>query len=200
MKVERQNIGVDCMTKLTYLFLVQFSYLDEEYSKLYLTEMVRLHGIPLSIISDCGTQLTYMFWKSFKRCLGTHVKLLRLKTAQSQQYSYGDVRRRYLQFDVHYWINLKILPMKGVMRFGKKGKLSPHYLSPCMILRRFDKLAYELDLTNDLASVHPIFMYLYCTNVVEKRYQLFPFKVWEFMRIFLMKMFWLRFWTGKLRS
>ncbi|WMV30411.1 hypothetical protein MTR67_023796 [Solanum verrucosum] len=47
--------------------------------------------------------------------------------------------------------------MKGVMRFGKKGKLSPHYVGPYKILRRIGKVAYELDLPNDLASVHPIF-------------------------------------------
>ncbi|WMV25117.1 hypothetical protein MTR67_018502 [Solanum verrucosum] len=46
--------------------------------------------------------------------------------------------------------------MKGVMRFGKKGKLSPRYVGQYQILRRI-KVAYELDLPNELASVHPIF-------------------------------------------
>ncbi|WMV33284.1 hypothetical protein MTR67_026669 [Solanum verrucosum] len=47
--------------------------------------------------------------------------------------------------------------MKGVMRFGKKGKLSPHYVDPYHILRHIVKVGYELDLPNDLASVHSIF-------------------------------------------
>ena len=47
--------------------------------------------------------------------------------------------------------------MKGVKRFGKKGKLSPQYVGPFKILSRFGKVAYELELPSDLASVHPAF-------------------------------------------
>ncbi|WMV41148.1 hypothetical protein MTR67_034533 [Solanum verrucosum] len=46
--------------------------------------------------------------------------------------------------------------MKGVMRFGKKGKLSPRYVVPYQILKRVGKVVYELDLPNELASVHPV--------------------------------------------
>jgi len=60
-------------------------------------------------------------------------------------------------FDVDDWIYLKISPMKGVMRFGKKGTLSPRYMGPYQILRHTSKVAYELDLPNDLASVDQIF-------------------------------------------
>ena len=49
----------------------------------------------------------------------------RLKTSQSRQISYADVRRREVEFQVDDWVFLKVSPMKGVMRFGKKGKLSP---------------------------------------------------------------------------
>ncbi|WMV37684.1 hypothetical protein MTR67_031069 [Solanum verrucosum] len=80
-----------------------------------------------------------------------------LKMAQSRQKSYVDVRRRDRDFDVSNWVYLKILPIKGVMRFGKKGKLSPQYVGPYQILRRVGKVAYELDLPNELATVHPIF-------------------------------------------
>ena len=51
----------------------------------------------------------------------------RLKTTQSRHKSYAYVRRRQLKFQVDDWIFLKVSPMKGVMRFGKKGKLSPRY-------------------------------------------------------------------------
>ena len=47
--------------------------------------------------------------------------------------------------------------MKGVMIFGKKGKLSPRYLGPYKILKRVGKVAYELDLQEELAAVHPVF-------------------------------------------
>ncbi|XP_070025018.1 uncharacterized protein [Nicotiana sylvestris] len=49
----------------------------------------------------------------------------RLKTTQSCQKSYSNVRRRDLEFKEDDWVFLKVSPMKGVMRFGKKGKLSP---------------------------------------------------------------------------
>ena len=81
----------------------------------------------------------------------------RLKSAQSRQKSYSDNRRKDIEFEVNDWVYLKISPIKGVMRFGKKSKLSPRYICPYKILRRMGNVAYELDLPNDLAMVHPVF-------------------------------------------
>ena len=47
--------------------------------------------------------------------------------------------------------------MKGMMRFGRKGKLSPRYIGPYKIVRTIGKVAYELDLPSDLEAVHPVF-------------------------------------------
>ncbi|WMV29023.1 hypothetical protein MTR67_022408 [Solanum verrucosum] len=47
--------------------------------------------------------------------------------------------------------------MKGVMRFGKKGKLSPRYISPYKISKRIDNVAYKLELPQELAAVYPVF-------------------------------------------
>ena len=79
----------------------------------------------------------------------------RLKTAQSRQKSYADVRRRELEFQVDDWVFLKVSPMKGVMRFGKKGKLSLRYVGPYRILKRIGKVAYELEFPTELVAVHP---------------------------------------------
>ncbi|WMV25702.1 hypothetical protein MTR67_019087 [Solanum verrucosum] len=62
-----------------------------------------------------------------------------------------------LEFQVDDWVFLKLSPMKRVMRFGKKGKLSPRYVGPYRILKRIGKVAYELELPADLAAVHPVF-------------------------------------------
>ena len=58
----------------------------------------------------------------------------RLKTTQSRQKSYADVRRRELEFQVDDWFFMKVSPMKGVMRFDKKGMLSPRYVGTYKIL------------------------------------------------------------------
>uniref|UniRef100_A0A0V0GSD7 Putative ovule protein n=1 Tax=Solanum chacoense TaxID=4108 RepID=A0A0V0GSD7_SOLCH len=81
----------------------------------------------------------------------------RSRTTQSRQKSYANVRRRDLESEVNDWVYLKISPMKSVMRFGKKGKLSPRYVVPYQTLKCIGKVAYELDLPNELALVHPVF-------------------------------------------
>ncbi len=53
-----------------------------------------------------------------------------LKTAQSRQKSYSNKRRRPLEFEVGSWAYLRVSPMKGVHRFGVKGKLAPRYIGP----------------------------------------------------------------------
>ncbi|WMV29152.1 hypothetical protein MTR67_022537 [Solanum verrucosum] len=65
--------------------------------------------------------------------------------------------RRDPEFEIGDLVYLKISPMKGVMRFGKKGKLSSRYVGPYQVLKRVGKVAYELDLPNKLAPIHPVF-------------------------------------------
>ena len=81
----------------------------------------------------------------------------RLATAHSRQKSYVDKRRRPLEFEVRDFVFLKVAPMKGVMRFGKKGKLSPRYIGPFEIIERVGNVAYRLALPPELASVHNVF-------------------------------------------
>ena len=54
----------------------------------------------------------------------------RLKTKESRQKFYVDVRRREIEFKIYAWVFLKVSPMKGVMKFCKKGKLIPRYVGP----------------------------------------------------------------------
>ena len=68
-----------------------------------------------------------------------------------------DNRRRELEFSVGDRVFLRVSPMKGVMRFGKKGKLSPRYIGPFEILERIGAVAYRLALSPDLSLIHPVF-------------------------------------------
>ncbi|XP_070014014.1 uncharacterized protein [Nicotiana sylvestris] len=81
----------------------------------------------------------------------------RLKTAQSHQKSYSDVHHRDLEFKEDDWVFLKVSPMKGIMRFGKKGKLSPRYVEPYRIIQRIGQVAYKLELPPEMSLVHPVF-------------------------------------------
>ena len=81
----------------------------------------------------------------------------RMKMAQSRQKSYADIRRRDLEFSVGDHVFLKVAPMKGIMRFGKKGKLSPRYVGPFEILERVGDRAYRVALPPSLTGVHNVF-------------------------------------------
>ncbi|KAI3445216.1 hypothetical protein Pfo_001881, partial [Paulownia fortunei] len=81
----------------------------------------------------------------------------RMKIAQSRQKSYADKRRKDLEFAIGDHVFLKVAPMKGVMRFGKKGKLSPRYVGPFEILERVGDKAYRVALPPSLSSVHKVF-------------------------------------------
>ena len=81
----------------------------------------------------------------------------RLKTAQSRQKSYADRRRRPLEFMVGDFIFLRVSPMRGVTRFGIKGKLAPRFTGPFEITERVGPLAYRLDLPQLLSNVHNVF-------------------------------------------
>nr|XP_016472091.1 PREDICTED: uncharacterized protein LOC107794139 [Nicotiana tabacum] len=81
----------------------------------------------------------------------------RLITAQSRQKSYSDIRCRDLEFKKGDYVFLKVYPMKGIMRFGRKGKLSPRYRGTYPILERIGLMAYRLELPPELSSVHPFF-------------------------------------------
>jgi hypothetical protein len=80
-----------------------------------------------------------------------------LKATKSRQETYANKRRRPLEFEVGDHVYLRVSLMKGVKRFGVKGKLAPRYIGPFPILEKCGAVAYKLDLPPYLAGVHDIF-------------------------------------------
>ena len=81
----------------------------------------------------------------------------RLKIVRDRQKSYADNRRRDLQFEIGDQVFLKMSPWKGVLRFGKQGKLSPRYIRPYEIVSKVGPVAYKLKLPPELSRIHDTF-------------------------------------------
>ena len=81
----------------------------------------------------------------------------RLLTAQSRQKRYAGVRHRPLGFEVRDHVFLKVIPKKGVVRFGKHEKLSQRFIGPFEILERMGTVAYWLTLSPSMSGVHEVF-------------------------------------------
>ncbi|GJW23550.1 hypothetical protein Tco_0034172 [Tanacetum coccineum] len=74
--------------------------------------------------------------------------------------SYADKRKKPLEFSVGDYVLLKVSPCKGVVRFGKKGKLAPRFVRPFDIIEKVGPVAYRLDLPEELTGVHDTFYVL----------------------------------------
>jgi hypothetical protein len=80
-----------------------------------------------------------------------------LKEAQARQKNYADKRRQPLYYQVGDHVYLKVSAMKGVSRFGVKGKLAPRYIGPFLILEQCGPVAYQLQVPETLSAVHNVF-------------------------------------------
>ncbi|KAL0556761.1 hypothetical protein IC582_005277 [Cucumis melo] len=231
-------VVVDRLTKSAHFVPGKSTYTASKWAQLYMSEIVRLHGVPVSIVSDRDARFTFKFWKGLQTAMGTrldfstafhpqtdgqterlnqvledmlracalefpgswdsHLHLMefaynnsyqatigmapfealygkccrspicwgevgeqrlmgpelvqstneaiqkirsRMHTAQSRQKSYADVRRKDLEFEVGDKVFLKVAPMRGVVRFERRGKLSPRFVGPFEILERIGPVA-----------------------------------------------------------
>ncbi|KAI3669469.1 hypothetical protein L6452_40705 [Arctium lappa] len=245
---------VDRLTKSVHFLPIQEDYKMEKLARIYISEIVTRHGVPISIISDRDSRFTSRFCQSLQRALGTrldlstsyhpqtdgqtertiqtledmlqacvmdfggnwdtHLPLVefsynnnyhtsiqcapyealygrkcrsplswleigdrqlsrpdivqettdkisiikgRLKAARDRQKSYADNRRKPLEFQVGDKVLLKVSPWKELVRFGKRGKLSPRYIGPFEIVERVGPVAYKLKLPQELSVIHDTF-------------------------------------------
>nr|GFA76841.1 putative reverse transcriptase domain-containing protein [Tanacetum cinerariifolium] len=80
-----------------------------------------------------------------------------MQASRDRQKSYADLKRKPMEFQVGDKVILKVFPWKGVVRFGKWGKLNPKYVGPFKVLERVGDVAYKLDLSEELSRVHNTF-------------------------------------------
>nr|GFA14658.1 reverse transcriptase domain-containing protein [Tanacetum cinerariifolium] len=85
---------------------------------------------------------------------------LKASPARDHQKIYADKRRKPLEFSVGEHVLLKVSPWKGVVHFGKKGKLAPRFVRPFEIIERIGPVAYRLRLPEELNDVHDTFYVL----------------------------------------
>nr|GEV38814.1 putative reverse transcriptase domain-containing protein [Tanacetum cinerariifolium] len=81
----------------------------------------------------------------------------RVLTARSRQKSYADLKRRLTEFEVGDKVMLKVSPWRGVICFGKCGKLSPRFIGPFNVIKRIGPVAYKLELPDKLRGIHDTF-------------------------------------------
>ncbi|GJX34779.1 putative reverse transcriptase domain-containing protein [Tanacetum coccineum] len=81
----------------------------------------------------------------------------RIQAARDRQKSYADLKRKPMEFQVGDRVMLKVSPWKGVVRFGKRGKLNPRYVGPFKVLEKVGAVAYKLELPQDQSRVHNTF-------------------------------------------
>ncbi|KAL0387779.1 UNVERIFIED_CONTAM: Transposon Tf2-11 polyprotein [Sesamum radiatum] len=245
---------VDRLTKSAHFLPIRLGDSLDKLAELYVSEIVKLHGVPVSIVSDRDPRFTSRFWGSLQGALGTklhfstafhpqtdgqsertiqtledmmracimefkgnwddHLPLMEfaynnsfhssidmapyealygrrcrspvcwdieglrqlegpelvqetvekiqivkkcLKAAQDRQKSYVDKHHREMEYEVGDKVFLKVSPWKGILRFGKQGKLSPRYIGPYEIIERIGPLAYRLALPVELSQIHDVF-------------------------------------------
>ncbi|GJR63043.1 putative reverse transcriptase domain-containing protein [Tanacetum coccineum] len=159
----------------------------EKFARMYLKEAVTRHGIPVSIIFDHDSRFALNFWRSLQKALGTTLAMstayhpktdrqseMTIQTLEDMlrtcvidfgkgwvkhlplvKFSYNNSYHASIKVGDKFM--LKVSPWKGVVRFGKRGKLNPRYVGPLMVLDKVGAVAYMLELPQELSRVHHTF-------------------------------------------
>ncbi|KAC9949399.1 hypothetical protein E3N88_45037 [Mikania micrantha] len=143
-----------------YLPLAEFSYNNSYHSSIGMPPYEMLYG------RKCRTPVCWgevgqreLAHKNIVKATNERIDQIHahLKVAQDRQKSYADKRRRPIEFQVGDFVLLKVSPWKGVIRFRKRGKLSPRFIGPFKIIARVGEVAYRLELPEELSGIHNTF-------------------------------------------
>ncbi|GKB81865.1 putative reverse transcriptase domain-containing protein [Tanacetum coccineum] len=143
-----------------HLPLVEFSYNNSYHASIKAAPFEALYGrkcrSPVCWAEVGQVQLTgpELVQESTERII--QIKQ-RIQTARDRQKSYADLKRKPMEFQVGDKVMLKVSPWKGVVRFGKRGKLNPRYVGPFKVLKKVGAVAYKLELPQELSRVHNTF-------------------------------------------
>ncbi|GJU03255.1 putative reverse transcriptase domain-containing protein [Tanacetum coccineum] len=175
---------VDRLTKSAIFVPMRGMDPMDKLARMYLKEVVTRHGIPLSIICDRDPRFASNFWRSLQNALGTSLDMSIAYHPQTDGQSertiqtledmlracaidFGKVSKVQLtgpeivqettEKIVGDKVMLKVSPWKGVVRFGKRGKLNPRYVGPFKVLEKVGEVAYKLELPEELSRVHNTF-------------------------------------------
>ncbi|GJR00614.1 putative reverse transcriptase domain-containing protein [Tanacetum coccineum] len=97
----------------------------------------------------------------------------RIQASRDRKKSLADRNRKPMKFQVGDMVMLKVSPWKGVIRFGKRGKLNPRYIRPFKVLAKVGTVAYRLELPDQLSRVHSTFYISNLKNVTPTNHLLF---------------------------
>ena len=140
-----------------YIPLMEFAYNNTYQSSIEMAPYEALYG-RRCITLMCWTELHEhkIIGPNFVEDTEEKVQIIqqRLKAASDRQRAYANLKRKDIEYEVGNKVFLKVSPWKKILRFGRKGKLSPRFIGPYEILERVGPVAYRLALPLELAIFH----------------------------------------------
>ncbi|GJT40055.1 putative reverse transcriptase domain-containing protein [Tanacetum coccineum] len=145
---------------VNHLPLVEFSYNNSYHASIKAAPFEALYGRKCRS-PVCWTEVGEAQLLGPELIQETTDKIVQIKqkmqAARDRQKSYADLKRKPMEFQVGDKVMLKVSPWKGVVHFGKHGKLNPRYVGPFKVLEKAGEVAYKLELPEELSRVHNTF-------------------------------------------
>ncbi|GKD12849.1 reverse transcriptase domain-containing protein [Tanacetum coccineum] len=134
---------VDRLTKSAIFIPMRETNLMEKLARMYLKKVVTRRGYMSQSFVNRDPRFTSNFWRSLQKALGTS-----LDTSTAYHPQNDGQSKRTIQ---------TLEERKGVVRFGKWGKLNPRYVRPFKVLEKVGAIAYKLEFPQELSKVHNTF-------------------------------------------